>query len=1145
MKLKMVLLGVFAIFASYLVFSIPLASATNVRIFYDGREQNPAQPVQYNPWMLISRSFTVEGSSVKVSVRNTSQAVSLEKIYIYRCGGLSPSACISSEPEVSAGQLEASYAWSSVADKASGYPQTANFLVLAKVAYSGKVFWTGFWQKIRRSDASTFTPMEYPVSDIEVHLKKIDYVSVVGNFIKENRMIPLNANWVSKVVFRAASGLYLVRSGIEGLESHTFESSELSQNQVTSIDQSHTFAFASAAGEQVFSPVLLNLNPDFTCGNNACEAEKGEDLTNCCLDCPCGAGYYCDSIGSCKINSAISLSLHTTPVTTVGNCNQAHTLSISVKISNPPTGMAVNSVKFKIGSNPEQATTCSGGVTSNYVYSCPVTVPAVPGCASQTYKYGPNYINFSIRYPDGKSTSSKYMAVSFPEITIGSYSCGNGMCESSLGESQAICCYDCGCPNGYCDVQAGKPEAGSCRQDLASASLQAFGLNPPNFYTHTSGDSARFFAKINSVPATLSVSGESCSIKCYTSEGQSCTSTCSLSCSRVSSSDASVYDSSCAIGFSISGYDPGKGYTLSPTMSLTAKYTNGSFNTVQKELTASVPTISIGAHYCGDKVCNPDESPGTCCYDCPCSSGQYCDSMFTEYPTPGQDACKAIPEIMIDKIEPDPVKFTSTYEQHEINITGHLNGIPSGLSMTSKCVMNKTSGGFPCYIDCVEKGSTDSLYGFFCQIAIPSFDYNTSKFFDRANKKIVISPNHFNLTVKFNNASKQSSSEFSFGLSQVTIDVVPRCGDGFGNKGVCERSAGESGATCCYDCECKQDYGTGYFCYTGRNPNGECLSTTEINMAVERVEPEPLICNISERNGKCPIIMMPTAYVKIFNPPSDLKIESASYRLNPSDKFTKVGCNKIEPGNYSCMFDPGKVRSTTPGTEARTIYMNITISYKNNGILQILDTYGQKEFTIIRSYSEALATCLEEEKRIDRDLSELDREKRLYTILAIVFFAISLYFWYSYYSCCSSCGGTGYAYLACLAGCSLTLAWPAIVAGLIGGCSLIFVLSNLNKIDAKIKQLEAEKKALCSSSTFGDLSNSVSTTGNWLYMVGQMYGAYTCFSALMAGASSAGGTGGGGGNTGTITSSGYAESMRGSLGAQTGSYPVSSLTTPI
>jgi len=1071
MNYKLLLIGIFAIVTSYLVFSIPVTSATNVKIYYNGVYQSS---VQYSPQTFVSRTVSVENGVLKINVTNATGAISIQKIYVYKCKGLAPSTCATTAaPDISESSFGGSYQWNTVADKTTGYPQRANFLILAKVSVSGKVFWTGFWHWIERTDSSTYTPYESQIGETQVHAKDIDDVATIGNFITSNRMVPFNPQWVTRVVFPAASALYLIKSTLSGIESQQFTPSEIPQNQITSLDQDYGFAFGNAS--QTFSPVTLNLNPNYNCGNSNCESGLGESQANCCTDCPCQAGYYCDAGTSCKQSSGITLALYGTPQTTVSNCNQQHVLNITVKVNNPPTGMSVSSARYKLGSSPYQGTSCAAA--PGYIFTCPVIVPAVPNCQAGSYKVGPNYINLTISYSDGKNTATKILAVPFPDVTIGSYSCGNGACESSLGESSSVCCYDCGCATGYCDVQ--DIAVNSCKTDPSNGNLLVTGVTPSQFYTHAPGDSVKFLGQVTNSPVTLAVTDDSCSLKCSRADAQACSATCDISCSKLASSNPSVYNSSCSMSFSVSGYDSLKSYSLYPVLNFSISYTNGSYNTIQKVLSNSFTTITIGAHWCGDKKCDPDESLGTCCYDCPCAEGQYCDTQNLAYSSQG-DSCKSNPQVSIDSTS--SADFTDSYLEHVINVTYRISGKPGGIEISSACVFSSLLSGIPCYASCQEITGSSSAYNFLCQITVPPIDYNTSSFYDPETKKITISPNSLNLSLSYNNGPSKKIDQFSSTIPQVQINVVPKCGNG-----VCERSIDETSKNCCIDCECSQDFGRGYFCYTGKSSSGECLSVSLINMRIREVQPNPVDCIITQINKGCVFTSSMKVYPVILNPPSDLEIIDAYYRVNSGGVYTNstsVNCYKTGEGggNYSCAFSLEKSNQTTPGNETRTIELKMSLAYTINGALAVKNVSDTSTFTVNRAYSEAVGSCVQQQQSLDKKLKKLKSDKNLYTTLAIIFIVLAVIFWILYILCEIYSWGTS---------CD-TYYDLAIIATTLAACALSFILSKLEGIDSQMQQLQAQKQSICVAEGFGQLSSATSSSGSSIYGIGKIVSGVVC-----------------------------------------------------
>jgi hypothetical protein len=353
----------------------------------------------------------------------------------------------------------------------------------------------------------------------------------------------------------------------------------------------------------------------------------------------------------------------------------------------------------------------------------------------------------------------------------------------------------------------------------------------------------------------------------------------------------------------------------------------------------------------------------------------------------------------------------------------------------------------------------------------------------------------------------------------VEIIVVSKCGND-----ICERSIDETGRNCCIDCDCSRDYGKGYFCYTGKTPNGECLSQTSINMRIREVQPNPANCIISQLGKQCAFTESMKAYPVILKPPSNLEISEAYYRIGSAGKytnFTSLNCYKTGngDGNYSCAFIIEPSGQTTPGDETRKLELKMSLAYTTDGAPEFKNVSDNFTFTVKRVYSDAVASCLAQQASLDKKLKGLESDKKLYTILAIVFLVLSLIFWIWYIVCVLGCTA---AYGSCVSTCK---SWSiyATIAGVIGGCGLIYVLNKLSSIDADIQQLNAKKQAICAAQGFGSLSGATSSSTNWIYTIGQLYGTVTCMMSVSGaiGGYTIGGTnsgglfgGGGGGYTG-------------------------------
>jgi hypothetical protein len=191
-------------------------------------------------------------------------------------------------------------------------------------------------------------------------------------------------------------------------------------------------------------------------------------------------------------------------------------------------------------------------------------------------------------------------------------------------------------------------------------------------------------------------------------------------------------------------------------------------------------------------------------------------------------------------------------------------------------------------------------------------------------------------------------------------------------------------------------------------------------------------------------------------------------------------------GNYSCAFSLENSNLTTPGTENRTIELKMSLAYTIDGALAVKNVSDTYTFTVKRAYSDAVASCIQQQASLDKKIKKLKSDKNLYTILAVIFLIIALIFWILYIiSCMESCNDTYYKY--------------AMVATTLASCALTFILSKLEGIDSQMQQLQAQKQSICAASTFGGLSSASSSGGSTIYGLGKIVSGVVC--ALSASAS--------------------------------------------
>jgi hypothetical protein len=1003
MKLGVLGIELFAIAASYLILTLPAASATTVKIY---SQEYLSATTTYNPWYMIEREIVInppwDSPTVSIGVSNSTPGVVVESVLLYRCRGMNPSACVSAvEAEYSEGELDTEFGWGLLADQTVSYNQQANILIMVRMNDQGKPLWAGFWIGIERSSEQGFDISEDDLNQIYVYADT-GYINKVKEFITNNHMIPANPLWVSRIVLMSATSIYELGFDQPG----DIEGRVLSGSEVTSVSRNYTLLLPEVS--RIRSPVVLYRNPSYMCGDSRCEdgsggtEDLGENSGNCCLDCPCSPGWYCDSSWGCRLESGIELKLYGSTPSGVSNCYESHVLNIPVEVRNAPSGMSSLVSAWYSLRNDRYGTSCTR--LSGTIYSCPVTVPVMDDCTEGVFTLGPNKIGVQISFMDGAQSRTMELETGLPDITIGSFRCGQGGCESELGEDWENCCYDCGCPDGYCDYETGSPKGDFyCRQDPQGSDISARHIEPDHFSVFSeSGETVDMNIVIRNAPRSLDVAATSCDMGCLKGENEEpCTATCSVTgCSELASSDPEVYNMSCRLFVDIDGYDAGYDYTLSPSLGFRLSYKNASV-TVTKSIVQGLRDITVGAQRCGDGVCTGNENPGDCCYDCPCSEGYYCDTRNIDGPTTGVDTCKPLSgtRLVIDEI--GNTYLEDSTKPQIITIKGHVPDPASGFAISGACNL-ANDPSIDCAMYCQGTGYTGSGYGIECNIHIPPIGYTTTglPYYDGTdpdNRVLRLQPNSYIMTLSYNDGSGKREDFYSEPpLGTVEITVISHCGNS-----ECEGNLGENQASCCMDCGCSDSpYGEGYFCYMGANPStGNCIKNDTILLDLVELDPYPIKCTIGYTGGACRFSQM-GAYVRVINAPPDIEVIDASYIMEGQDG-KKTTCVPGEGhGNFTCPLLLDELEGVV-GTESRTLDISLYIRYGIGGaeVVQSINTSTREN--IAREKSEALISCENEMARLQGQINALESNADEYGIWADIMHVMAIALFTAFAICMS------------------------------------------------------------------------------------------------------------------------------------------------
>ncbi len=893
MNYRMFAVCLFAIVGSYLIFSMPLAFATDVSIYHGGQLKGSAQ---ISPQNMVNKQVVVShqesdvtwsDTKILVRVSTASLANSIKKIYLYKCKKLDPNACMQTMPQSFDNWVDTELAWSDISEQqgAASYPQIANILVLVKMEGANKrVGWMAFWDTVKRLDYNVFNEYSYEISSIDVYAKSADLVSPIQSYIGNFQMVPFN--WVSKVVFNSASTLYGGGGDAQDLDKAqpSLETAQTT-NQITAINKDYYFIFSNISSG-ITNALTMNLNPSFTCGDGECEADLGETTESCCFDCGCGDGQYCDitsgTSGSCRQTNATTLSVtgYTVP-TPLQQCSARMTANITARIDNPPSSLqpAITGY-FRINSTQYPAS-CTG---SGGVYNCPLSIQPPVSCGFGTFSLGPNTLNMSISYRDGPNTVLKDLSTQFSNINVN---------------------YDCGCPtNFYCDIG---PNV--CRSE-GSIMLQV--LSVTSYLDNFSGanDMVKAVLRINNAPTNFTANAFTFVFGNITWDGSSVpASHPTVNCLNTEVSGSS-YTYNCSAPLSIASYDNSNQYVVrGNSVNASITYTDGG---VSKQTVLSAPfgDIIVPQQSCGNGRVDPQETQSNCCRDAGCpSAGQYCDIEY---------GCKYVANITASVLNVLPTNVSDCTIPHMINFTVKINNAPSDANLNFYSYLrNGLAQGWA--MQCSQPAQFTGIV--YCYLTMPPQE-NCSLPFS------TISGNSLNLSISFRNGDRETlTKEMNAPFQDFTVTPAWHCGDRS-----CESGIGESAANCCIDCSCKDsaDFGSDYYCnYDPENiVNGSCESKSNITLVIDNPKSTVTFKTCEYDNTvdiRAHIEKQPT-YVSVENFYGTLKGESAEMscvqdRLFAGSNNFTLSCQMLVPAEQECA--KGKVFTYDDNS------MGVFISYRD------------------------------------------------------------------------------------------------------------------------------------------------------------------------------------------------------------------------
>jgi hypothetical protein len=431
---------------------------------------------------------------------------------------------------------------------------------------------------------------------------------------------------------------------------------------------------------------------------------------------------------------------------------------------------------------------------------------------------------------------------------------------------------------------------------------------------------------------------------------------------------------SCELRFTVSGYDAMNDYTLSPDLTFDLRYLNGSVGYVVKSVEKTFNQISIGSHWCGNQECVSGEDSESCCYDCGCPQGQYCDTQNINGPTEG-DGCE-YDDSVISIGDVSGLVLQDSSVKHDVNVPVIIENYPSGVAAVPECEL--AGGDVGCEMSCKHVSSGDAgRYKLNCTLTIPVIDYVASPYYDPGKREIILRQNSINLSITYNDGYRKAMKSRDKDLGNIVINVTSHCGSGSGDPFVmCEGWLGENEANCCRDCGCSS-FGTDYFCYVGESPNGECVDNSSILLEMVGFDPQPVECIIGYTGGGCKFIEAVSTHMSVRNAPPGMGVVDG-YFLFSGQEPESLNCRVGGSSNITCPMIPGDL-SGSEGKESLNLEIGLELSYRMNTTVVLQNVSANSSIEISKRKSQALQSCEDEVERMEEQLLRLKQNDEGYS----------------------------------------------------------------------------------------------------------------------------------------------------------------------
>ncbi|MBL7160870.1 MAG: hypothetical protein ISS93_03415, partial [Candidatus Aenigmarchaeota archaeon] len=940
------MMKLFALVVSITLLSLPITSATQVNILFNG---NPQETASISPQNMVNKKISVihdpkdltwSKVNLLVTINSASLAHSVERIFLFKCKLLDPAACSKVAPIDFETFADTKLLWNDIsANEGPGsYPQSANIMTLVKLKDSyDKVAWVGFWDKVTRTKYNAFTKFSFELNDIDFHAKSIDLVTPAKNYIENFQMLPFK--WAEKVVFKI-SPLFAVGGNEAEMNIPSLMSAKPSGDTIKNINKDFFLVFPQIRSGLTY-PITLHQNPSFECGDNKCDTNLGESSLSCCYDCGCSLDNYCDIVskkpetGSCKPETGVSLDVVSPAIPAVTDCSKPISINLKATVKNPPSSLPEKLSGIATINNTPRTVSCTKeGVT----YTCPVRIDPPASCGAKAIPIRKNSINLSLIFNDGPNQKILPLQTNIPDFSI---------------------TMRCACPEGFfCDsnLLVCSPEASVSMTILSVTSYL------PNF--NPAGDYVTLEVKINNPPSDLSVTGSTYTLGSLYKDSKLLQNqtTGSVTCSSLGDH---VYE--CRIPITISNYDHEYAYFFkSNKIEFSVTFSNIG-KSVVKKISSAFADVSIPSFKCGDLTCNKDsgETPENCCVDCGCpsSQGMYCDR--------NKLTCDFLNNVGLEVLNVNPTNVDGCLVPHTINITTQVTNPPSDLRLDFPFYLNSgVVQPFPFTCSKVNPGANAGLFS--CALTIKAPDSC-----QKSALPYVFGPNSLNFTVSFSDGVKGIVGKIlRKNFDDIIVQPVFTCGDNIcedGTGGTAD--LGESAANCCIDCHCETSakFGPDFFCdSSGPKDPGVCFDKSKVKLVIDSPT-APVAFDSCETAQKLEIL------AHIENEPAQVMSSTFSGILNASNS-EYLSCRKSSetsanasiqcvlriPSIYEC--SQGRTYTYDPNS------ISVTLAFRSGTTTKVITSTSPLPTITTTQKIESLFDIIQSAMNKFRDLTDETKE---------------------------------------------------------------------------------------------------------------------------------------------------------------------------